>query len=584
VSDPEEVLAGLVRAALAAEFGEQYARTDPLIRPSQFADFQSNVALSLARSLGRPPRDIAVALAARLAATPTPAPGGGASPVASAEVSGPGFVNIALADAWIADAVGRQLADVRLGVPLAAPAERVVVDYSGPNVAKELHAGHLRPTVVGDAIVRVLEYLGHTVIRAAHLGDWGTQFGMMIEHAIDIGDQATSHQLASGEFTAFYQAARVKFDADPGFASRSRERVVELQAGDEQALRLWQTLVGDSLEYLREVYARLDITLTDDDMDPESFYNPMLADVCAELESKGIAVISEGALCAFPPGFAGRDGRPVPLMLRKSDGGYGYASTDVAAIRYRLLDLKATRIIYVVGSEQHQHFELVFAVAREAGWLTDAARAEHAVIGLMTGPGGQRLRTRGGEQIKLITLIDEAVERAEEAIKDRYDDPELRQQIAEPVGVGALKYGDLSVARDSSYVLDFDRLLQLTGNTGPYLQYATARIRSLFHKAGRAPASVTGTIALTEPAERALALRLLGLGRAVAEVAIAAEPHKLAGYLFEVASAVTTFYEQVPVLTAEPEVRDSRLALAGLTLRVLETGLGLLGIPVPERM
>ncbi len=576
--DPEQKLAQLVTDALAAGLGEQAAGTDPLIRPSQFADFQSNAALPLAKNLGRPPREIGAEIAARLAGPD------GAGVVAKAEVSGPGFVNITLDDRWIAAQAASQLADVRLGVPAAEPTERVVVDYSGPNVAKELHAGHLRPTVVGDAIVRVLEFLGHTVIRAAHLGDWGTQFGMLIEHALDIGEAATGKQLAAGEFTAFYQEARGKFDADTGFADRSRRRVVQLQAGDEQALRLWGMLVEDSMQYLRDVYARLDITLTDADMDPESFYNPMLADVCAELEGKGIAVISDGALCAFPPGFSGRDGRPVPVMLRKSDGGYGYASTDVAAIRYRLTELGVTRMIYVVGAEQRQHFELVFELARQAGWLTGPARAEHAVIGLMTGPGGQRLRTRTGEQIKLVGLIDEAVERAEAVIRDRYADPALRQQIAEPVGVGALKYGDLSVARDSGYVLDFDRLLALTGNTGPYLQYATARIRSIFHKAGRDPAAVAGPVLLAEPAERALALGLLGLGRAVNEVSQAAEPHKLAGYLFEVASLFTSFYEQCPVLTAEPEVRDSRLALSALTLRVLLAGLGLLGIPVPERM
>ena len=578
VTDPEDTLAQLVRDALAAELGEQYATADPIIRPSQFADYQSNAALPLAKALGRPPREIATAVAARLA---DPAQAG---PIAKVEVSGPGFINITLRDEWIGGQAASQLADPRLGVPLAEPAQRVVVDYSGPNVAKELHAGHLRPTVVGDAIVRVLEYLGHTVIRAAHLGDWGTQFGLLIEHALDIGELATAKELEAGEITAFYQAARAKFDADPSFADRARQRVVELQAGDEQAMRLWRMLVDDSMVYLRDVYARLDITLTDADMDPESFYNPVLASVSGELEDKGIAVISDGALCAFPPGFSGRDGRPVPLMLRKSDGGYGYASTDAAAIRYRLVDLKADRIIYVVGSEQHQHFELVFAVARQAGWLTDQASAEHAVIGLMTGPGGRRLQTRSGEQVKLATLIDESVDRAGEVIRDRYADPVLRQQIAESVGVGALKYGDLSVARDSSYVLDFDRLLALTGNTGPYLQYATARIRSIFHKAGRDPAAVTGPVAVAEPAERALALSLLGLSRALGDVSATAEPHKLAGYLFDVASAFTTFYEHCPVLTAEPAIRDSRLALAALTLRVLTTGLGLLGIPVPERM
>src|SRR6266496_1200593 len=394
MADPEEVLARLVSDALAAVLGAEYAAADPLIRPSQFADFQANVALSLGKRVGRPPREVAAELAAQLAA---------ADALGNVEVSGPGFLNLTLRDDWIAAQASGLLADPRLGVARAEPAQRVVVDYSGPNVAKELHVGHLRATVVGDAVVRVLEHLGHAVVRAAHLGDWGTQFGMMIEHALDIGEQATHDQLAAAEFTAFYQAARAKFDASPDFADRSRRRVVQLQAGDEQTLRLWNRIVGESLEYLREIYSRMCITLTSDDMDPESFYNPMLADVCQELESLGVAVISDGALCAFPPGFTGRDGRPLPLILRKSDGGYGYATTDVAAIRYRLRKLGAARMIYVVGSDQAQHLQMVFAVARQAGWLTDAASAEHAVIGLVTGAGGQRLRTRSGEQAKLIT-------------------------------------------------------------------------------------------------------------------------------------------------------------------------------------
>lgn len=580
MTDPEAALGLLVQQALAAELGAEYAATDPLIRPSGFADYQSNAAMSLSKRLRRAPRDIAAPVAARLHDTPA---------VASAEVSGPGFINLTLRDEWIAAQAAAQLADERLGIAFAGtvpaePSQRVVVDYSGPNVAKELHAGHLRATVVGDAIVRVLEYLGHEVIRAAHLGDWGTPFGMMIEHALDVGEQATYDQLAAGEFTAFYQAARAKFNADPGFADRSRRRLVELQAGEPGTMRLWRMLVDDSMEYLRRLYARLGISLTDADMWPESFYQPMLADVCADLESRGLARIDEGALCAYPPGFTGRDGRPLPLMLRKSDGGYGYDTTDVAAIRYRLTDLKATRIIYVVGSEQHQHLEMVFGLAREAGWLVPPATAEHAVIGLMTGPGGQRLRTREGAQVKLIDLMNEAVERAEKVIADRYDDEVLRGQIAEAVGIGALKYGDLSVARDSSYVLDFDRLLALTGNTGPYLQYASARIRSIFARAGLVPEEQRGPITLGTGAERSLALALLGFGRAVADVAVAAEPHKLAGYLFDVASAFTTFYEQCPVLTAEGATRQSRLALCALSLRVLGTGLGLLGIPVPERM
>jgi len=575
MKDPEAALGELVQQALSDEFGAECAAADPLIRPSGFADFQSNVAMSLAKQLSRSPRDVAGPVADRLNAAPA---------VAQAEVSGPGFINITLADEWIAAQSAEQLTDSRLSVELAEPRQRIVVDYSGPNVAKELHAGHLRATSVGDAIARVLEYLGHEVIRAAHLGDWGTQFGMLIEHALEIGEQATYDQLVSGEFTAFYQAARAKFDSDPSFADRARKRVVQLQAGEPDTMRLWQILVDDSMEYLRKIYARLNITLTEADMAPESFYNSMLGDVCDELERRGLAVMSDGALCVFPPGFTGRDGKPVPLMLRKSDGGYGYDSTDAAAIRYRLTELGVTRIIYVVGSEQSQHLQMIFELARQAGWLVPPATAEHAVIGLMTGPGGQRLRTRSGEQVKLADLMDEAVDRAAAVIADRYADPVQRSQIAEAVGIGALKYGDLSVARDSSYVLDFDRLLALTGNTGPYLQYATARIRSIFARAGLDPAAATGPIIAGTSAERALALRLLGFGRAVHDVAAGAEPHKLAGFLFETASAFTTFYEQCPVLSAEGETRQSRLALCALSLSVLDTGLRLLGIPVPDRM
>jgi len=576
MADPREVLAERVSAAVVAAFGASHAGADPLIRPSQFADFQANVALPLGKSLGVPPRQAAEQIVAHLDV---------AGICDRVEVSGPGFINLTLADGWVATQASGLLTDERLGVALADPSMKVVVDYSGPNVAKELHVGHLRATVVGDAIVRILEFLGQTVVRAAHLGDWGTPFGMLIEYTLEAGEEAASAKLTTGDFTAFYQAARARFDSDEAFAERAKRRVATLQSGDPESLRLWQVLVNASMEYLHQIYARLDITLTDADMDPESFYNPMLADVCAELQDAGIAVISEGALCAFPPGFTGRDGKPVPLILRKSDGAYGYATTDTAAIRYRLVDLKATRLIYVVGSEQAQHLQMVFAVAREAGWLTDQASAEHAVIGLVTGADGKRLKTRTGEQVKLMTLIDEAVERAGRVIADRYDNPAQREQIAEAVGIGALKYGDLSVARESSYTFDYDRMLALTGNTGPYLQYATARIRSIFRRAGLDPAGAAGPVQVTAEAERALALTLLGFGRAVQQSAQTAEPHHLAGFLFDVASTFTTFYEECPVLQAEDQgVRDSRLALCALALRVLVTGLGLLGIPVPERM
>jgi arginyl-tRNA synthetase len=576
MADPQQALGQLISSALGDAFGPEDAAADPLIRPSQFADYQSNVALSLARRLDRSPRDVAAELAGRL---------GGSEILDSAEVSGPGFVNLTLRNDWIADQAAAQLADPGLGVAPARPAQRVVVDYSAPNAAREMHVGHLRTTIVGDSVVRVLEYLGNAVIRANHLGDWGTQFGLLLEHLLDVGEEEANEQLAAGEINEFYRAANAKFKADPSFAERSRRRVVALQAGDPETARLWTMLIADSKKYYNKVYARLGVTLTDADLDPESFYNPMLADVCAELEADGIAVMSDGALCVFPPGFTGRNGSPLPLILRKSDGGYGYATTDMAAIRHRTRDLHANRIIYVVGAEQAQHFEMVFAVARQAGWLTDEVSAEHAVIGLVTGVDRKRFRSRTGASVKLSDLIEEAVERAEEVIKDRYDDPELRSQIAEAVGIGALKYADLSVARQSGYVLDFDRMLALTGNTGPYLQYATARIRSIFRKAGAQPDGVTGPILVTGEAERALALQLLGFGAAVHQVAQGAEPHKLAGFLFEVASAFTTFFEQCPVLRAgSPALRESRLALCALTLRVLLAGLGLLGIPVPERM
>jgi arginyl-tRNA synthetase len=576
MADPRDVLAQRVKDALGAAFGSEYAGADPLIRPSQFADFQANAALPLAKRLGRPPREVAAELTGHLDL---------AGLAGEPEVSGPGFINFTLSSDWIAAQATDQLRDPRLSVSQAGPAQKIVVDYSGPNVAKELHVGHLRATVVGDAIVRILEYLGHTVVRAAHLGDWGTPFGMLIEHVLDVGEEVTHDQLSAGEITPFYQAARAKFDSDPAFAERARRRVVALQGGDPGTVRLWQVMVEDSKQYYHTIYRRLGVTLTDADMAPESFYNPMLAEVCAELEAAGIAVISDGALCVFPPGFTGRDDRPLPLILRKSDGGYGYDTTDMAAIRYRLLDLHAQRLIYVVGSEQSQHLQMVFAAARQAGWLVSPASAEHAAIGLVTGPDGRRLKTRTGEQIRLITLIDEAVERAAKVIADRYDDPVQRDEIADAVGIGALKYGDLSVARDSSYTFDFDRMLALNGNTGPYLQYATARIRSIFRRAGLEPGAATGPVQLTEDAERALALAMLGFGTAASQAAQTAEPHVLAAFLFEVASAFTTFYEQCPVLQAPTDsVRSSRLALSALALGVLTTGLSLLGVPVPERM
>ncbi|MEU6040856.1 arginine--tRNA ligase [Actinomadura sp. NPDC047616] len=579
--DPQLVLAARVRDALAAVLGPSHADADPVIRPSQFADLQANAALALAKKVGRKPRELADEIVAHLDTGDV---------IAKVEVSGPGFINLTLSDTWIAEQTGRVLADERLAVPPVESPQKVIVEYSSPNVAKEMHVGHLRTTIVGDSIARILEFLGHHVVRDNHVGDWGTPFGMLIEHLLDLGEEAAARDDSSvSDLTAFYQAARQKFDGDPAFAERSRQRVVELQAGDPETLRLWQILVDVSKRYFNSVYARLGVTLSDDDIKGESFYNDMLGPTVQELEDKGIAALSDGALCAFPPGFTGRDGEPLPVIIRKRDGGYNYSTSDLATVRYRVDVEHADRMIYVVGAPQALHFQMVFAVARMAGWLNEEVRAEHAQIGNVLGTDGKILRTRAGGTVKLAELLDEAVERAgrafDEVPHEEAFDEATRAEIVEAVGIGAVKYADLSVARDSEYVFDFDRMIAFKGNTGPYLQYAAARIRSIFRRGGVDPDTATGPVKIGHPAERALALRLLGFGAAVAQAGESAEPHKLAAYVFSVADAYTSFYENCPVLQApDEETKASRLALCAATLRTLETGLHLLGVPTPERM
>jgi arginyl-tRNA synthetase len=580
MADPRDILAQRVTDALVAAFGDEYGGTDPAIRPSQFADYQSNVALALPKRVGRPPREVAAEIVAHLRV---------ADISAEPAVSGPGFVNFTLRNEWISEQASQLAAGDRLGVSLAEQPRNVVVEYSSPNIAKEMHVGHLRTTIVGDAIARVLDFAGHHVIRDNHVGDWGTPFGMLLEHLLDVGDDSADADLLRTDPNAFYAAARAKFDSDPAFADRARRRVVLLQGGDPDTLRVWQELVDLSKEYLHRMYGRLQVTLTDDDIRGESFYNPMLPDVVAELSAKGLVVESDGALCVFPDGFTGRDGNPLPVIIRKSDGGYNYSTTDLATIRYRVGELQADRAIYVVGSAQALHFRMVFAVARLAGWIPDGVGFEHAQIGNVLGTDGKILRTRAGGTIKLSDLLQEGVDRARGILDEleasaQFDEATLRA-IAEAVGIGAIKYADLSTARDSEYVFDWDRMISFKGNTGPYLQYATARIRSIFRRAGLVPDEATAPIVVTETAERDLAMKLLSFGAVVSSVAETAEPHRLCAYLFEVASLFTTFYELCPVLKAtEDTVRASRLALVALTLRVLVTGLGLLGVPVPERM
>ncbi|GAA3808782.1 arginine--tRNA ligase [Sphaerisporangium flaviroseum] len=580
MTDPQLVLTERVQQALGTAFGSEYAGADPLIRPSQFADFQANVALSLAKRLRRAPREVAQAIADALEAGDT------GDVFAGVEISGPGFLNITLQDGWIAAQALQTLEDPRSGVGTTTPPQTVVVDYSAPNAAKEMHVGHLRTTIVGDSLVRILDYLGNRAVRQNHLGDWGTPFGMLIEHLLDIGEGAALARLEAGEGSEYYQEARRKFDSEPEFKERSRRRVATLQAEDPETMRLWHLFMDATVRYFNKIYSTLGVTLTDDDIAGESMYNRMLAETCADLEASGVAVMSEGALCVFPPGFKGSDDRPLPLIIRKSDGGYGYATTDLAAIRYRVRDLKVDRIMYVVGADQALHFQMIFAAARQAGWLADHVSAEHIQIGMMLGADGRRFRTRSGESVKLSDLLDEAIDRASAAIAERGYDEVTRREIARTVGIGAVKYADLSVSHDSEYIFDFDRMLAFTGNTGPYMQYATARIRSIFRKGGVDPSEVSGPIILGEAAERDLALQLLGFGTVVEHAGATAEPHRVCSYLFETASTFTTFYEKCPVLRddVDPETRASRLALCALTLRVLQTGLNLLGVPVPDRM
>ncbi|WBB70893.1 arginine--tRNA ligase [Micromonospora sp. WMMD812] len=571
--DLEKLLADRLAPAFATVAGEP---VDPVVRRSQRADFQSDAALALARRLGRPPRAIATEVLQHAEL---------ADLCSVAELSGPGFLNLTVADDALAGLVSALATSPRLGVPVAAAPETVVVDYSAPNVAKEMHVGHLRSTVIGDAAARLLEWLGHRVLRANHLGDWGTPFGMLIEHLVDPGEAEAAQDLSMGDLDSFYKAARAKFDADEAFRERSRRRVVALQGGDEATLRLWELLVAQSERYFLTVYDLLDVTLTERDFHGESSYNDLLGPVVEDLDQLGLLRESEGAACVFPPGSAGRDGAPLPLIVRKSDGGYGYPATDLAAIRHRTATLGATRLLYVVGLPQRRHFEMVYAAAAQAGWLAPPARAEHIGFGSILGSDGRMLRSRAGGSVKLVGLLEEAIARATALARER--NPELGEaeaaEVGRAVGIGAVKYADLSSDRHRDYVLDWEQMLSLDGNTAPYLQYAYSRIRSIFRRAGVTAQPEAG-ISLAEPAERALALELIGFGRVVDEVTVNLEFHHLAGYLYRLAATFSTFYERCPVLRADGPLRESRLVLCDLTARMLRQGLYVLGIRTPERM
>jgi len=574
--DPFDTLRDRILAATRAAFGDDAGGVDAALHRSQHADYQADLALALARKLKKNPREVATAIAAQLPVDDV---------IAAVEVSGPGFLNITLAAADLAARVEAMRADAtgRLAVPATAPLETVVIDYSGPNVAKEMHVGHLRSTIIGDSLARLLEWQGHRVIRRNHVGDWGTPFGMLIEHLLDV--RAAGAEASVRELGAFYRAARVKFDGEPAFADRARQRVVLLQSGDAETLALWRRLIDISVEHFTQLYAALGVTLTAADVVGESAYNALLPGVVEELAQKGLARESEGAMCVFPPGFSGREGEPTPLIIRKQEGGYGYATTDLAALRQRVSELGATRIIYVVGSPQTQHLAMVFAVARLAGWAGERVRLEHVAFGSVLGPDKKMLKTRAGDSVSLAELLSEADARAGAAVVEK--SPELPAQeqarIAHAVGMGAIKYADLANDRIKDYVFDWKRMLAFEGNTAPYLMYAHARIRSILRKAAELDAA-PGAILIEAPAERGLALAMVQLSGILDRTAETLQPHRICAFLHDVATAFTGFYENCPVLKSDGATRASRLALCDAAARTLALGLGLLGITAPDQM
>jgi arginyl-tRNA synthetase len=575
MADPIATVTDLLRPVFRELAGRD---ADPVVRPSDRADAQVNGVLPLAKQVGRPPRELAQAVV----------DSGALADVCSAvEIAGPGFVNLTFSDEFLVRALHDVAADGHLGVAPAAPVRTVVVDYSAPNVAKEMHVGHLRSTVIGDALVRLLGFLGHRVIRENHIGDWGRPFGLLIEHMLDLGEDEAAAGLSIGDLDGFYKEANAKLAASPEFQERARRRVVLLQSGDEETRRLWHLLVDLSNRYFTRVYDQLGVLLTDDDLVGESFYQPLMPGVVELLRERGLLQESDGALVVFPPGFTNREGEPLPLIIQARTGGFNYATSDLASVRDRVERLGADLLLYVVGAPQQLHLQMVFEVARMAGILVPPAEAVHVAFGNVLGADRKMLKSRSGDTVKLVELLDEAVERAGAAVADKNPDlpPDVRAAVARMVGIGAVKYADLSTDRIRDYVFDWERMLSFDGNTAPYLQYAHARIRSIFRRADVEPSTLAEAhITLSEPQERALGRRLLAYPTAIDEVVTSWAPHKLCTYLFDLAQDFTAFYEHCPVLRADEPVRTSRLALSDLTARTLAHGLGLLGIDAPEQM
>ncbi len=555
---------------------------DPLLQASRHADFQANAAMAMAKALKKNPREIAAAVIDAVAANEL---------IDKLEIAGPGFINIALAPSALGALLIEQRAHARLGFEPPTK-QTIVVDYSAPNVAKEMHVGHLRSTIIGDACVRLLEWQGHDVLRRNHLGDWGTPFGMLIEHLLDMGEIEATMELSQGDLNGFYRAARQKFEDSEDFQTRARNRVVSLQSGDAETLRLWKVLIEQSQKYFMQVYEQLEVRLDGSEFVGESAYNDELAPTLDALRSLGLIQTSDGAECLFPPGFTNRDSEPLPLIVRKRDGGYGYAATDLAALRQRTQTLHADRLLYVVGSPQSQHLEMVYEAGRMAGWLSLPATAEHIAFGSVLGSDGKMFKSRTGDTIRLSDLVTEAIERAASTIEAKNPDlsSEERAQVAQMVGIGAVKYADLSSERTRDYVFDFDRMLALEGNTAPYMQYAHARVQSIVRRAMQSH-GIDAThidqapMIVGDEAEKVLAMQLLRFADVIEEVSGSLQFHRLAIYLFDLATAYSGFYNACPVVDApDAQTRLSRLALCRLTARTLATGLSLLGIRAPQRM
>jgi arginyl-tRNA synthetase len=571
-------------AALSAAL-PQAGSADPLLRRSDRADFQANGILALAKKEKANPRELATQVVSRVESGEL---------IKDVEVSGPGFLNVTITDRAITETLAARYADDtgRLGVPRAERPGTSVIDYAQPNVAKEMHVGHLRSAVIGDAVTQLLEFTGESVVRRHHIGDWGTQFGMLIQyleehpHELDHKADEVSGEEAMSNLDRLYKAARKVFDSDEEFKTRARRRVVDLQAGDPQTLAMWQKFVDESKIYFFSVFEKLDMEIRDADIVGESGYNDMLAETCRLLEESGVAVRSEGALCVFFDDIKGPDGNPVPLIVQKSDGGYGYAATDLSAIRDRVFNLKADSLVYVVDARQSLHFKMVFETARKAGWLNDDVKAYQLAFGTVLGKDGKPFKTREGETVRLVDLLDEAIDRASAVVREKAQDLS-EEEIAErgaQVGVGAVKYADLSTSANRDYKFDLDQMVSLNGDTSVYLQYAYARIQSILRKAGEARPVAHPELELHE-AERALGLHADSFAATVAEAATEYAPHKLAGYLYQLASLYTTFYDKCPVLKAEtPEQIENRLFLCDITARTLRQGMNLLGIRTPERL